>query len=165
MRWHIHFLTAAEKEIDARHLSLGQCPVEQAVLPPNSKAANALTTDVLLKVSKVYEAKRKALQDNMYLLHLPSTYVFKLQLPVKTNLHTIKGTACSKMSTQRPDLKPYFYFCSDFPGYKRQIPFPPHLLKIAFVSCFFLKKQEKFLYFIIKFIPILDLFNANDTMQ
>lgn len=76
---------------------------------------------------KVYEAKRKALQDNfyVYVLHLTSTDVFKPHFPVKTNLHTIKGTACSKMSTQTPDPKTCFYFCSDFPGYKRQIPFFP----------------------------------------
>lgn len=69
------------------------------------------------------------------------------------------------MSTQTPDLKPYFYFCSDSPGYKRQIPCFSHLLKIVFVSSVYLKKQEKLLYFIIKFIQILDPFNAKDTIQ
>lgn len=39
---------------------------------------------------------------------------------------------------------------------KDRFLFFPHLLKIAFVSCFFLKKQEKLLYFITKLIPILD---------
>lgn len=101
----------------------------------------------------------------MDLLHLLSRYVFELHLSVKTNLLTIEGTACSKMSTRTPDLKPYFCFCSDSPGYKRQTHCFSHLLKIALVACVYLKKQEKLLYFISKFIPILDPFNAKDTIQ
>lgn len=53
MKWHIHFLTAAEKGIDARHLSIGQWPTEQAVLRSNRKVGNALTRDILLGVSKI----------------------------------------------------------------------------------------------------------------
>lgn len=59
MKWHIHFLPAAEKGIDARHLSLGQHPVEQAVVPPNSKVGNALTRDILLNFSKSLRSQKK----------------------------------------------------------------------------------------------------------
>lgn len=52
MKWHIHFLTAAEKGINVKHLSLDQCPVEQAILPPNSKVGNASTRAILPNVSK-----------------------------------------------------------------------------------------------------------------
>lgn len=90
-----------------------------------------LTKHSLLNVSKSYKFKG-VITCFACIFQVP----LELHLPVKTNQHAIKGIACSKMSThQMPDLKPYFYFCSDFPGYRRQIPF---FLSIKHCFCFLL---------------------------